>query len=177
MLVLLLWVVSCVPEKEPVERASAGVEGEVLVSPETDNEHGWSVGSKVRVSTETYTLEVKMIDSMASHSETEASGSVYGWGSGGYGSYRMEQNGKGIMPVEVKSVSPDFHNVEVGDLIIIKVTDLKAMAIPTGAVFTVVCNEDVEVVSPNVSGQVLTTDRLTYELDDCRLKSPEFKLE
>lgn len=174
LILLVIGLSACVFDVMPVDREVNNVEEKGLVHPESDNEFSWSFNPKVEVSTQVYKLTVRVEDRLISHTEHEAYGSGGIYGSYGYMTYRMEQSGKGILPVRVLKISPDFPGIMPEDLIILKTTDLKAMALPTGAEAQFVCNEDIEVVSPNIDRQILTTDRLTRELDDCRMLTPVF---
>ena len=84
----------------------------------------------------------------------------------------MWQDGKGLLPVRILSITPSYAIVPAGTNIILKTSDLKAMALPTGATTTFICNLDTEVLSPVENNQILTEDRITYESDDCRMASP-----
>lgn len=179
VLVLLGVLVSACGTHEPVSRQEAD-QVDLLVHPESDNSYGWSLGSRVRINIDVFYLKVRVNDEMTSHSELQASGSGTGYMSGGFGygvmSYRMWQEGKGILPVTVLSISPEFHGISAGETILLKTSDLKAMALPNGSVTEFICNEDVEILSPVANSQILTTDRLTYELDNCRMTLPTYKL-
>lgn len=168
----------CGAPQKPVENTAPNVTPIACVHPESDNSYSWSYNSCVDVSKQVYSITVQVADEIVNHTETNASGSGSGFVSGGVGfassSWRMWQDGKGILPTKVIAMSPEFQGVAVGDYILLKTSDLKAMALPNGAQAQFICNQDVEILSPVENGQVLTTDRLTYELDDCRMVSPEF---
>lgn len=169
LIVVLLFIVlvGCAPIK-PVDPSLATPA--VCVRPETDNSQMWALGACVDVSTTVYTVVVRVDSQIVNHSEMNVAGSTYN----GTGSFRMWQDGKGILPVILVSINPPFPELEPSDRILIKTSDLKAMALPEGAQTTFICNEDIEVLSPNTTGQVLTTDRLTRELDDCRMLLPSY---
>lgn len=181
LVALLLTLSACVAESTPVPAFAPNVTPIVCSPPESDNANEWATGACVEISTQVYTVVVVVYDDIASHTEVNAEGSSSGGAYGGYGSYsssfRMWQDGKGILPVQLISVSPDFHELAPGDLFLLKTSDLKAMSIPVGATARFICNEDVEVLSPNQDRQVLTSDRLTYELDDCRMETPRFVIQ
>lgn len=126
----------------------------------------------LETSTSVYTLAVEVLDLIVSHQTTSAEAIAVN----GFASYRQWQDGKGLLPVKVISISPEFPGLKPGDLVILKTVDLKAMALPGGVYTSFRCNQDLEVVSPNYNGQTLTKDRITYELDDCRMFSPEYLL-
>lgn len=181
IVLIVLLLSACAEPYTPIEPDSTQVAPVVCSHPESDNSSSWELNACVEISTQVYSVVVIIYDDIASHTEVNAEGSSSGGAYGGYGSYsssfRMWQDGKGILPVQLISVSPDFHELEPGDLFLLKTSDLKAMSIPVGATARFVCNEDVEVLSPNQNNQWLTKDRLTYELDDCRMETPRFVIQ
>ena len=174
MMVFAMTALACAQEK-PVANTDVSVTPVTCVYPESDNDKGWSSKSCVDINTQVYSITVKVMDEMVNHTETNASGSAFAYG-GGYASasWRMWQDGKGILPVVIMEISPEFHGILAGDYILLKTSDLKAMALPNGSTTKFICNQDVEVLSPVENLQVLTSDRLTYELDNCRMTSPKF---
>jgi len=180
VLLLSVLLAACEGTVRPVNFDESGAPEVLCVKPESDNKYYWSSISCVEVNTRAYVVVVDVVDEITNHTEVNAESYGYGTMYGGYGyassSMRMWQDGKGLLPVTIVTVNPPFHDLQVGDTIILKTTDLKAMAIPAGARATFVCNEDTEVVSPVKSNQTLTTDRITYELDDCRMLTPEYVL-
>jgi hypothetical protein len=175
---LSFMLAACAPEAKPVDVNDPAVQSKLCVRPESDNAYSWSYNSCVDISTTVYALTVQVTDEAVNHTElnAEGSGSVVGTGGMvvGSSSYRMWQDGKGLLPVTIIAINPAWDHVNVGDGIILKTSDLKAMGLPNGAIATFICNEDVEVLSPVQSNQVLTVDRLTYELDDCRMTKPSY---
>lgn len=147
----------------------------VLVDPESDNGNEWGIwSSDVPVSTLVYRVTVRVNDSIVNHTETSAEGGAFIFGGYGSANYRMWQEGKGLLPVELISLEPSLTYIPTGSRIILKTTDLKAMALPDGAITTFICNLDTEVLSPVDINQELTEDRYTHELDDCRMVTPVF---
>lgn len=148
--------------------------------PESDNGLRWARNSCVKVNTAVYEVEVEIVGEIASNSTVNGAGGGSGFAAGGSGfmssSWRIWQEGKGVLPVRVISITPVFEGVESGMTVLLKTSDLKAMALPVGAMARFKCNQDIEAVSPNENFQVLATERLTYELDDCRMTTPEFAL-
>lgn len=159
----------------PVPPSDSSVIRSGCVRPESDNQYTWNSNSCVEVSTTVYRVRVKVDDEIVSHSETNADGSMMVIGGLGAGSYRMWQEGKGLLPVRLLSIDPEADRISVGSNLILKTSDLKAMGLPTGSTAEFICNMDTEVLSPVQHNQVLTTNRLTYELDDCRMTLPTFR--
>lgn len=164
-LILVIVLSACIPTT-PVSPTDPSVVSTVCTKPESDNQYSWDVSACVDVSTTVYKLKVQVADEVINHSELNASGGRY--------YFRLWQDGKGLLPVMVLSIDPPFEGVNPESYIILKTSDLKAMALPSGAITVFICNKDTEVLSPVQYGQVLTTDRQTYELDDCRMLSPNY---
>lgn len=176
----LLSSCDAVPADYQTAIASGEVREQECVSAPSDNGKMWAMNSCVWVSTVAYEVTVRISDDLLSTQtiNSESYGSVVGMGGSVYGSSssRMWTEGKGTVPVKLLNISHEFPMVEVGQLIILKTTDLKAISLPVGAIVLFVCSQDAEVTSPVYSGQLLTTDRVTYELDNCRMKSPAFTM-
>ncbi len=175
-LVLVLTLVLSACASTPVPPSDPSVVKTECVAPESDSDYRWAMGACVNVSTTVYKVTVRVADDMESHTEIGASGSAFMYGGYGSASYRMWQEGKGLLPVEILDLDPSLESIPVGSLIVLKTSDLKAMAIPNDASAVFICNLDTEVLSPVQNVQVLTTDRLTYELDDCRMLTPVYSL-
>lgn len=179
-LFLFLLLVGCAEATTPVPNTDPNVRQVICVAPESDNAYQWAIGSCVETNTDVYLITVRVVQTLTSHNEINAAGSGSGVLFGNSGSYsshfRMWQDGKGILPVEILSIFPEFPSLMVGNTILLKTSDLKAMALPELSEVEFVCNQDIEVLSPNQNRQTLTTDRLTYELDDCRMTTPSYTL-
>ena len=175
MLGLSFLLSACGPAATPVPPSDPSVEKTKCVYPESDNKYSWAYNACVTVSTITYKIIVTVADQIVSNTQLHGSGSGTTVNGVGSVSYRMWQDGKGLLPAEVVSLDPAIDGISAGTHIILKTTDLKAMALPAGATATFICNLDNEVLSPVQSGQVLTSDKQTYELDDCRMTSPAYK--
>jgi len=178
LLVLLFACSACATEvKTPVpESAVLPSEQKALVYPESDNKNSWALDSRVEVNTDVFVLRAKVTDGLTSTTQTNAEGELFGYNTYVSGSYRQWEEGKGQLPVSIISIQPDFHGLGYGDDIVIKTSDKKIMSLPDGAVTTFICIEDVEVLSPVISNQKLTTEHLTFELDNCRMKLPTYEL-
>ena len=176
IIVLIGALLSACAPVTPVAPSEANNDQETCVYPVPDNNNRWREGACVYVDTNVYTLKVQVVGDMASN-QTQ-NGSISGVSINGTGgvSGRIWTEGKGILPVRVVSIDPAFEGVTPEDTIVLKTTDLKAVGLPVGAYATFLCNRDPEVLSPVYDLQTMTTDRVTYELDDCRMASPEFKM-
>jgi hypothetical protein len=147
------------------------------VSPESDNSYHWASNSRVPVSTKIWTVKVRVNDEMTSRVEDKSTGSMTAYNGYAFASYRSWQEGKGVLPVIILSITPEFPKIWTGQTILLKTSDTKAMGLPNGAIAEFKCNQDVEVISPVIDYQTLTEERLTYELDDCRMTSPSYTIE
>lgn len=145
------------------------------VRPESDNSYHWSSNACVYVDTSVWTVKVRINDEMVNKVDNKSEGSAFAYGGYALASYRSWTEGKGQLPVIIISIEPDFPELYAGLPIVLKTSDSKAMALPNGAVTEFICNQDVEVLSPVIDWQVLTDDRLTYELDDCRMTYPGYE--
>lgn len=147
--------------------------------PESDNGKSWKSGTQVCYDTAVYTLAVKVLGDISNNQTVQgySSGSMYG--GYGYSSSRMWTEGKGVLPVQIISMNP-VADASWGEWLdtskpyILKTSDLGFMAVPSGGTVTVICNHDVEALSPVFTGQTFTQDRLSHELDNCRLKTKNF---
>lgn len=131
-----------------------------------------SLGKKdcLYLDTRTFIVKGVLVGPQYSHQTYQGEGDIYGNSSMTYGSMSFWTEGKGILPIKIISITPDdFPGVHAGDVVIIKTEDLKAMGIIPGWIATFACNQDVEIVKPVYRGQPVTPDRVSYELDDCRL--------
>ncbi len=177
-LVLLLGILlgACAPQPvQAVEPSQAPAnEKFYCIRPESDNGNSWATGAQVCYDTQVYTLSVKLLGESVSN-QTQHS-TLYGSSYGGYGSVSGKSwtEGKGVFAGEILTMSPEADWVNKSLPYVFKTTDLGIMGIPDGATIELLCNHDVEVLSPVFPYQTLTTDRLTDELDDCRLKSKNF---
>lgn len=180
ILIVTLLISACSPDEytgvAPVDPSDTSVVDTQYVKPESDNSYDWNRDARIEVSTTVYEVTVLINDEIVNHTEAGATGSGFAYGGIGSMSYRMWQDGKGLLPVTVIKIIPLLDSVPNGSYIILKTSDLKAMALPTGAQTTFICNLDTEVLSPVKDYQVLTTDRLTYELDACRMILPVYIL-
>ena len=172
--IAMLLFVACTTVETPVAPSDPSVADSLCVKPESDNDYTWSSFSCVNVSTIVYKVTIEVDDEIINHTEVGASGSAFVFNGFGSASYRMWQEGKGLLPVKIVSIEPAIEDIPVGTNIVLKTSDLKAMSLPTGATTVFICNLDTEVLSPVRDNQVLTTDRQTYELDNCRMLSPVF---
>lgn len=163
----------------PVAPGDPSVNQVLKTNPESDNDFSWSAQVEVEVFTQAYTVNITVAENVVSNTTIQGSGNIFGYGGFVSGNMRIWQEGKGLLPVRVNSIAPEINLPGMdlsGKTIVIKTSDLKAMGLPNGATTTIICNLDTEVLSPVTNGQKLTTDRLTYELDACRMTTPAYTL-
>ncbi len=165
------------PKDQAVDPSQAPVtENYYCKHPDSDNGNSFGSNASVCYDTRVYKLTVKVLGELASNQTTN--GSISGFSTGSYGSVsgRIWTEGKGVLPVQILEMSPETNWLDISKPNLVKTTDLKAMGLPVGAITQIICMRDVEVLSAVFPGQTLTTDRLTNELDNCRLVSPTFSL-
>jgi len=149
---------------------------------ESDNGLKWQTTNEIKqelTDPNIYVLTVKIGQEVQSreYQVSPAIGSYFRYDTYGSGSYRgPEITGKGLTYGEVLN-SSDQGVVETGAYVMLKMTDLKASALPDGAIVTVSCVRDFEVVSPVMDKQDWNPDAVTWELDECRLTSPYIRFE
>lgn len=150
-------------------------------SPESDNGNHWATGTQVCYDTQVYTLRVEILGNLSSNQTVQSESS--GMAIDGYASYssRTWTEGKGILPVKILDMRPAADTtwgqwIDISLPYILKTVDLGAMGIPAGTTVTFICNHDIEALSPVFSGQTFTMERVTHELDDCRLQNKNFSI-
>lgn len=161
------------PNESPV------MEKYYCTTPGSDNGMSWKPNSQVCYDTQVYQLSVQILGDISSNQQTR--GSMSGYSMNGYGSVsgRIWTEGKGIIPVKIVSMNPPADEswgkwLDISLPYILKTVDLGFLGVPAGSIVETICQHDVEVLSPSFSGQTFTMDRVTHELDNCRLKTKNF---
>lgn len=172
--VLTLFIVSCGANQLP--------------KPESDSGENWDAGSRIPAEFvddnvyEIYGIVMGDVGSNVRQSQA-ARGNVSGVGiegtgyvSGSY--YGPEFTGKGFVRVKVESITPKNDKlVDVGEVAILKTSDLKATAILVGDEVVFKCRAQYEAVAPIRSNETFVPEKVeTWELDYCRLKSPKITI-
>jgi|WetSurMetagenome_2_1015567.scaffolds.fasta_scaffold01390_21 hypothetical protein len=104
-----------------------------------------------------------------------ARGSISGYGSYVGGSFSGEVlKGKTMVRLQLESIAPnDTDWVTAGQILIIKASDTKAVALYPGDKVTFYCRRQAEAVAAINRGEWYDADNMTtWELDYCRLASP-----
>ena len=186
LVILGILLSACAPTvsaSAPPPPANVAPEGEkyYCTTPETDNGKTW-FNANICYDTQVYHLTVRIIGDLNSNQTTN--GSISGSSYNGYGSVsgRIWTEGKGILPVQIISMSPvadqSWGNwIDLSLPYILKTSDLGIMGVPVNATVEVVCNHDVEALSPVFNGQTFTKDRVTHELDNCRLVTKNYTIQ
>jgi hypothetical protein len=156
--------------------------GEQAPLPESDSGHNFSDKSaRVPVDETVYHLRGKVIGDVKSHETTEGGGSVSGSTYNGmgsmYGSYWLQESGKGFVRLSIEEMNPaNLKLGDVGDVVIIKTTDQKAIALHEGDVIDWTCRSDYEPVGAVLENEKFDKSDIermgTYEIDLCRMASP-----
>lgn len=181
ILLVILLLVACSPEisasaPPPPPEVAPENENFYCTIPESDNGLAWANGSRVCYDTQVYELTVNVLGDLASNQTT--SGEISGGSYGSYGSVsgRIWTDGKGVLPVMIVSMNIAATWIDLTQPYLLKTTDLKVMGVPAGSRITVICQHDVEALSPSFTGQTFTRNRVTDELDNCRMKTGNYSL-
>ena len=135
-----------------------------------------TVGKKI--DSNIYILDVTMLGPVTSIKDLSAEGTAKQYSDiYGYGNMRLWQDGKGLVSVHVNSINPKLDYVQPGTDIVLKTTDLKILAIAEGYHFEVKCRNDYEPVASLEDNEITSERYDTYELDYCRMTTPEITLE
>lgn len=95
---------------------------------------------------------------------------IDGTGSGSYTG--PSYSGKNVVRLYVTLAEPPTDLAPPGATVLVKATDLKAIGLEAGDFVTLLCRSSAEAVSPAFQNQEFDPETmLTYELDDCRLRS------
>lgn len=145
-------------------------------APDSDSEQEYASGSKIPVNDNVYLIQGEVIAEVneVTRQVEPAQGEVYG--NNGYisGSFSGPiQAGKSFVRIRVRKVSPDTILAPLGDVVIVKTTDTKAVALLNGDVVTFKCRAQFESIAAVRENEKFDADKLgTWELDYCRLASP-----
>lgn len=182
LLLVVFFLVGCGPTtgstppmSQPVDASQIPAqENYYCVTPGSDNGKSWGAGAWVCYDTRAYEVTAVVLGDISSNQTVNST--ISGYSYNGYGSVsgRTWTDGKGVLPVQIKSIDPAADWLDISLPYILKTSDLGAMGIPAGATVTFICNRDVEVLSPVFSGQTLSSNRVTDELDNCRMKTKNF---
>jgi len=157
---------------------------EANVPPEIDTDNGltWNNTSddlkRSLVDTELYLFTIQV--GRGTESVTYQAEPGYGSGTmyGNYASmsYRSEViNGKGVIVGTIlRTDHPDV--AAVGNTLLFKFSDLKAVILQPGDIVEVKCRRDFEALSPVLDKQDWQPTSVTWELDLCRLSNPTLEL-
>lgn len=144
-------------------------------APITESASGQSFGgdTHIPVDYEVYELSVIANDVPGGYSSLNAYGSSATVNGIGSGSFRVWEEGKGLLQVEVVSVSPGLDYIKTGENIIIKTEDRKIMGVTPGMEFRIKCRNEYEAVSAMANGETFDAKKFgTWELDYCRMVDP-----
>lgn len=152
----------------------AACETNVAPPPESDSPQSYQSGSQVPVDDNIYEIRGVVagdVDSLVRQTEA-ARGSIAGSGYGFYGTYfGPEFGGKGFVRLHV--LASDSRLAPVGEIVILKTTDTKAIVLVPGDEVTFRCRAQYEAIAAVRQYETFDAERLeTWELDYCRLTSP-----
>jgi hypothetical protein len=148
----------------------------VAPTPESDSPQAYQSRARVSVDDEVYTIVGEIVGSIESTTRQTTPaygyGYTYGTGSGSYGSYfGPETSGKGIVRVRVKSSETKL--APVGEVIVLKTTDLKAIVLLPGDIVRFKCRAELEPIAAVRNNETYNEEIVaTWELDYCRMATP-----
>lgn len=152
-------------------------------APVSDSHQEFAPGGEIPVDDNVYDLVGEVVADLESITETRARGSSGGYMFNGVGSmtgsFAMWQEGKGFVRVKVLEITPELERniANVGDVIIIKTTDQKIMALLPGDIVTFRCRAQYENVAAARRAERFDAVKLaTWELDYCRMKTPQINV-
>lgn len=154
----------------------------------SDSNQSYASGAKVPVDDNVYVItgqvsgQVNSLTRQVAPAHGSLSGpSCYGT-SGCYGGtsasfFGPVESGKGFVRLLVNSAAPSTPDATPGDLVLLKVTDTKATALLPGDNVTFKCRRQYENVAAVLNNEKFNADKVaTWELDYCRLASPEVQV-
>lgn len=162
LLLIALLVVACAPNQG--------------LKPQSDNKQAsFDVNDRVEEDANIYTITgvIENLPQSLVRQYRSSRGSVVGSGGFVYGSYSGEVlDGKSMQRLRVQDVTPPTDLAPYGSIVLLKSTDTKASALLDGDLVTFKCRAQEEPVAAILSGEDLTDEHSTWELDYCRLASP-----
>ena len=150
------------------------------VAPTSDSDFSYAAGSSIPIDNNFYTVAGTVIadvtDRVTGQERGHITGSAIGTGNftsmqGTY--FPGDVQGKGFVRLSVELVSPSTELAPQGNVVLLKTTDLKAVALLPGDYVTFVCRAQYEAVAAANNAEAFDANKAgTWELDYCRLKSP-----
>ena len=162
----------------------SGCAGQVPV--ESDSDQAYVSGSYVPLDYNYYSIKGTVVGDLISKDTGQAAGRIVGSnvgiapGNGGLATSSFSGTyfpggvtGKGFVRIHVEDSTPDTPLAPDGSVVILKTTDLKAIALLPGDYVEFICRAQFEAVAA-VDNQERFDKELagTWEIDYCRLKSP-----
>lgn len=164
--------------------AIAGCQGQVPV--QSDSDQKYASGSYVPLDYNYYTIKGTVVSDLISKDTGQEPGRISGSGvgiaptgggmttssfSGTY--FPGGVTGKGFVRVHVEDTTPDTPLAPDGSVVILKTTDLKAIALLPNDYVVFVCRVQYEAVAAVDNQERFDSEKAgTWEIDYCRLKSP-----
>lgn len=142
--------------------------------PESDSSQAYGYDARTPVDDNVYEIAgvvTGAVDSLVRQTEA-ARGSVAGSGYGFYGTYfGSEFGGKGFVRLLVRRSNSPL--APIGEIVILKTTDTKAIVLVPGDEVTFLCRAQYEAVAAVRDNETFDPDKVeTWELDYCRLLTP-----
>jgi hypothetical protein len=146
----------------------------------SDSPQTYSANARIPVDDNVYTINGRVVGDIASLSQqvAPAQGDVTGVQARGYGYlggsyFGAEFGGKGFVRLLVRSAEPATPYAPPNQIIVLKTSDTKAVALLPGDIVTFKCRAQYEAVAAVRENEAFNEDKLeTWELDYCRMVTP-----
>ena len=150
------------------------------VAPTSDSDFSYAAGSSIPIDNNFYTVAGTVVADVADRTTGQEKGHITGSaiGAGNFTSmqgtyFPGDVQGKGFVRLSVELVNPSTELAPQGNVVLLKTTDLKAVALLPGDYVIFVCRAQYEAVAATNNAEAFDADKAgTWELDYCRLKSP-----
>lgn len=179
----MLWAISEVATMFGVGVAAIALFAIVLVSctagivaPTSDSDFSYAAGSSIPIDNNFYTVAGTVVADVADRTTGQEKGHITGSAIGA-GNFTSMQGtyfpGDVFVRLSVELVNPSTELAPQGNVVLLKTTDLKAVALLPGDYVTFVCRAQYEAVAATNNAEAFDADKAgTWELDYCRLNSP-----
>lgn len=158
--------------------SSCALETDIAPAPDSDSGQSFSAGDSIPVDDNIYYIKGQVISDVNSltRQTNAASGEMFGYAGTGFGVmsgtyYGAEFGGKGFIRILV--MKSDSFLAPRGEIVILKSTDTKGIALLPGDVVEFKCRHQYEAIAAVRHRETFDVDKLeTWEIDYCRFISP-----
>ena len=144
----------------------------VQPAPVSDSAQQYS-GGQIPVDDNVYLIVGEVVGDIGSLTQTSAQSTYKQYDTYATGSYWMTQSGKGFVRVKVSSCSPPADEARPEDVVILKTTDSKVIALLPGDRVTLKCRRQYEALAAVRERETFSASKMqTWEIDYCRMVTP-----